>query len=413
MNGYLDTCNKEECFGCEACKQICPKNAIEMYTDKEGFRYPIIDIKKCINCGMCRKVCSYVNIPERYDDDKFAFGGYHKSYDVRDKSTSGGFFSAIVDNWCDENYIIFGAKAEGLEVFHSYIDDKKDLNVFRKSKYSQSKMGDSYKKAKEFLKHGKKVLFSGTPCQIAGLRTYLGKIDITNLLTIEVICEGVPSPLYMRKYEEYIEKKYNAKIKQLDYRYTDLKNKRGKWDFQIMYTVLDNGKSIKKDRWFNPFWKIWLAHLMSRPSCYNCKFTNTSRVADISLGDLWGVHLYCPELYGKNCGASLAVCNTIKGKEALKTSLKDLYGHQLDFQTALKYQSPMRKPISKNPDRDRFMNDLENSEMTYKKIISKWYSGPSLKLLWSKYVWGNRQKIFVWNIKNNFKRGDKNGKNND
>lgn len=146
---------------------------------------------------------------------------------------------------------------------------------------------------------------------------------------------------------------------------------------------------------------------MSRPSCYNCQFTNTSRVADISLGDLWGVHLYCPELYGRNGGASLAVCNTKEGKDAFDLAKKDLIGHELDFITALKYQSPMRKSISKNPKRDEFMKDLQNTKIGYKSLNKKWYQKPTLKLIWSKYVWGNRQKVFVWNIKNKLIKGGK------
>lgn len=147
---------------------------------------------------------------------------------------------------------------------------------------------------------------------------------------------------------------------------------------------------------------------MSRPACYNCQFTNTSRVADISLGDLWGVHIYCPELYGHNGGASVAVCNTEKGIQAFKLAEKDLYGHPLDFETVVKYQSPMRKSIAENNNRDAFMNDLKDSKINYIELNKKWYEKPSFKLLWSKYIWGNRQKVFLWNIKKKFKREVKN-----
>lgn len=250
MNNYLDNNNKEECFGCEACKQICPKKAIEMVEDEYGFKYPKIIKDKCVECGLCRKICPYSNMPKRYSENKTAFGGYHKDWKIRDGSTSGGAFSAIVDAYCDSNYVIFGATAKGLKVFHTYIEDKKDLNMFRKSKYSQSEIGNSYKDVKKFLEEGKKVLFSGTPCQIAGLRAFLHNVDTKNLLTIEVICEGVPSPLYMKKYEEYLKQKYNSEIETLDYRYTCgkklLGNPIGKWDFEVMYTLLRSRKSNKK-----------------------------------------------------------------------------------------------------------------------------------------------------------------------
>ncbi|WP_281522044.1 Coenzyme F420 hydrogenase/dehydrogenase, beta subunit C-terminal domain [Dubosiella newyorkensis] len=402
MEGYLLDKKKEKCYGCEACVQICPKDALSMKEDVEGFRYPYLDKSKCIGCNLCYKICPYNNMPERYYSDKYVFGGYIKDELIKFESTSGGAFSAIVDTFCDNNYVIFGAESKGLLVSHSYITEKKEIAKFRKSKYSQSKIGNSYQKVKEFLIEEKKVLFSGTPCQVAGLKAYLGNTDQTHLLTIEVICEGIPSPLYFRKYEEYLKKNFDAVIDKIDFRYKGhslLRNH--KWDFQIMkiiYKTKGNEKKvIKIDRWFNPFWSVWLKHLMSRPSCYECPFATTKRVADISLGDLWGVHLYCPELYGKNGGASLAVANTSKGKNILQASETKMYGCELQFEEALKYQSPMRKHIDTNPDRKRFMQDLKSS-MTFEELNKKWAEKPSLKLLLQKYIWGNRQKVWLWNL---------------
>lgn len=402
MAGYLLDKVKEKCYGCEACIQICPRDALSMKEDDEGFRYPLLDESLCVGCNLCHKVCPYENMPERHGSDKYAFGGYIKDEQIKFESTSGGAFSAIVDTFCDENYVIFGAESKGLLVWHSYITDKKDLAKFRKSKYSQSKMGKSYQQVKEFLNDGKKVLFSGTPCQIAGLKAFLRNVNQDHLLTVEVICEGVPSPLYVRKYEQSLKKKFGAVIQSIDYRYKGCSLfGNHKWDFEIMRTtnMMKNNerKIIEKDRWFNPFWSVWLKHLMSRPSCYECPFATTERVADISLGDLWGVHLYCPELYGKNGGASLAVANTDKGKKILQASESKMYGHELRFEEALKYQSPMRKHIDTNPDRKRFMQDLK-SLMTYEDINQKWADKPSMRLLWQKYIWGNRQKVWLWNL---------------
>lgn len=160
---------------------------------------------------------------------------------------------------------------------------------------------------------------------------------------------------------------------------------------------MNRKKIIIRDRWFNPFWSVWLQHLMSRPSCYKCPFTTSDRVADITLGDLWGVHIYCPELYGQNGGSSLVVCNTEKGKEVFSNAQKQMYGHELRFEDALKYQGPMRKPIDSNDGRDAFMSDLK-SNISFNAINKKWAKKPSIKLLIQKYVWGNRQKVFVWNL---------------
>ena len=188
-------------------------------------------------------VCPYENMPKRYSSNKYTFGGYIKDEQIKFESTSGGAFSAIVDTFCDENYVIFGAESKGLLVWHSYITDKKNLAKFRKSKYSQSKMGKSYQQAKDFLNSGKKVLFSGTPCQISGLKAFLRNTNQDNLLTVEVICEGVPSPLYIRKYEQSLKKKFDALIESIDYRYkghTFLGNH--KWDFQIMRALAKNNR---------------------------------------------------------------------------------------------------------------------------------------------------------------------------
>ena len=398
MKGYLHTGIKSECFGCEACAQVCARNAIQMQEDGEGFRYPMVDTSLCVECGLCNLACPYENMPQASGGEKLAFGGYHKAREVKAQSTSGGAFSAIAESWCNENYVIFGAAAEGLQVYHTYVEDKAQLQPLRKSKYSQSRMGTAYRQVKAFLKEGKKVLFSGTPCQIAGLRAFLGNADTDKLLTVEVICEGVPTPHFVRGFEAYMKKRHGAEIQTLDYRYKDMKKTAGKWDFEVMYVLLKNGRRFKKDRWFNPFWSIWLSHLMSRPSCYQCPFATTSRLADISLGDLWGVHLYCPELYGRNGGASLIVCNTEKGRQALALAKPLLYGHELDFATALKYQSPMRGHIDGNPNREAFMADVR--EMDYGELCKKWAKKPTAKLLWQKYIWGNRQKVFLWNLKN-------------
>ena len=396
---FLDTEDKITCFGCEGCIQICSRNAISMEEDSEGFRYPVINPAACIHCRLCRKVCPYDNMPMKYDSDQYVFGGYHLDPETRFDSTSGGAFSAIVDSFCNQNYVIFGAEAKGLLVFHSYITDKKEVHKFRKSKYSQSIMNSSYKNAKRFLQEGKKVLFSGTPCQIAGLLSFLENVNKDNLLTVEVICEGVPSPLYIRKLNHYIEKKYGASIESIDYRYTGKGVlSQGKWDFEIMMITLQNKKNVLfKDRWFNPFWSIWLDHLMSRPSCYQCPFTTTGRVADITLGDLWGVHKYCPELYGRNGGSSLVTCNTEKGKIVFLDAQKRMFGHELKFEDALRYQGPMRKPITVNPSRELFFEDLK-SNTDYHMINKKWAKKPTFKLFLQKYLWGNRQKVFVWNL---------------
>lgn len=393
------------CCGCEACVQVCSKNAVIMREDEEGFLYPVVDSGLCVECGLCEKVCQYVVPVQKNTDKQTAIGGHINDAEVLNESTSGGAFSAIADVWCDANFVVFGAEADGLQVKHSFVTDKKEIRKFRRSKYSQSVIGNSYKYCRKFLDEGKKVLFSGTPCQIAGLKAFLRGKSYDNLLTVEVICEGVPSPLFVRKLDEKIRKERNASIKTLDYRYKDT----NKWNFEVMYISYSSFHNhtcgtIKCDRWFNPFWTIWLNHLMSRPSCYKCPYTTPNRVADISLGDLWNVHMYCPDLYNSNKGASLIIVNTAKGKDTVNNALRHSFiGREIDFSQSVKHQSPLRKTIAKNPEREIFMKDL--CLMDYDSLCKKWAKRPSMRLLISKYVLGDTywQKVWLWKLKNIFK----------
>ena len=367
-----------------------------MLADDEGFRYPVVDAAKCVNCGKCRKVCPASNLPQRAASPVRTFGGYVKNEMIREGSTSGGMFSALADAWCDTDTIVFGAESIGLEVRHSWVQYGNGISKFRKSKYLQSEIWNSYRAVKQFLSEGKKVLFSGTPCQIAGLKKLLGDMPQANLLTVEVVCEGVPSPLYIKKFADWLGKKLGGKVTEIDYRYKDS----CRWDFEVMQASLQKSSGgtfkWKQDRWFNPFWSIWLQHLISRPSCYECPFASRARIADITLGDLWGVHLYCPDLYGRNGGASVVFCNNDKGCQVLELAIESLYGHDLPLETAIRYQGPMRSHIAANGRRSECMEDIKT--MPYKVFVKKWTKRPTLKLLAQKYLWGNRQKVWLWNL---------------
>jgi len=393
---YLSSNEKVHCFGCEACAQVCRVGAIQMIEDDEGFRYPKINKTKCIDCGRCRNVCPAKPEMLKGHAPMLAWGGYSLDDSVRDVSTSGGLFSVLADTWCDADTIVFGAVADGLKVHHSYVCYGDGIGRFRKSKYLQSEIGTSYRDVKVFLSEGRKVLFSGTPCQIAGLRSFLGTRGYPNLLMVEVVCEGVPTPYYITRFTEWLGRKQNGDVTAIDYRFKDGR----RWDFQVMQASLQNPSrgtfKWKQDRWFNPFWSIWLQHLISRPSCYECPFAKRERMADITLGDLWGVHLYCPELYGRNGGASVVFCNTSKGSAVLQKAETQLYGHYLTVDMAIRYQGPMRNHIASNTKRDECMADIRS--MSFEQFIEKYAKKPSLKLLIQKYIWGNRQKVWWWNL---------------
>lgn len=400
---YLLSGNKADCTGCGACQQVCGVEAIVMEYDDEGFAYPVIDQNKCVNCGACVNVCPLQKVDKGTQESEFnpirTFGGSHKQDEVLLKSTSGGAFTAICQAWAEQpDYVIYGAYTEKLDVWHMRLTDINELDKICKSKYRQSSIGDCYKQVKQDLKNGKNIIFSGTPCHIGGLLSFLGKTDKTNLLTIEVICEGVPSPLFIDKMMNKLAYAENSEISAVDYRYKG-KNIFGspiKWDYEMMQASFRSGRKWHKDRWFNPFWNIWLQHLMSRPSCYECIYACPKRNSDITLGDLWGVHLYCPDLYNKNKGASLVMCNTPKGAAWMGKATKYMTGHDLDPKEVIKFQGPLRRKLPYNPQREAFMGDLKDNQIAFEALIKKWYQKPSLKLLISKYIWGNRHKIWVW-----------------
>ena len=213
----LEIINKSNCCGCHACYNACPQNAIIMRKDELGFRYPVIDQEKCIECGLCKKVCPVLN-KKKINNQPIAYACINKNDNVRRESSSGGIFTLIAEKILDLNGVVFGAQFdEKLNVSHAYVENKEDLYKLRKSKYVQSDIKDSYKKAKEFLDDDRFVLFTGTPCQVEGLYSYLRK-DYNKLYTQDIICHGVPSPAVWKKYKEDVEKQKHMKVVNMNFR---------------------------------------------------------------------------------------------------------------------------------------------------------------------------------------------------
>ena len=198
----------QQCCGCSSCEQKCPQKCIRMIEDEQGFLYPYVNEKECIKCGLCKKVCPMIN-PCKLHDPIASYAAWHDDEQIRNTSSSGGVFTALAERIIDVGGVVFGARFnDDWEVIHDYTETIYGLKAFRGSKYVQSKIGDSYIKAESFLKQNRKVLFTGTPCQIAGLKSYLHK-DYNNLLSVEVICHGAPSPLVWRDYIRYINNIYS------------------------------------------------------------------------------------------------------------------------------------------------------------------------------------------------------------
>ena len=262
---------KQECCGCYACYNICPQSCISMQIDEEGFWYPVVDQERCIDCGLCEKSCPVLN-KSIVDNYPTAYAAVNKDKHIRNQSSSGGLFTIVAESIIRNNGIVFGAGFDDdFNVVHSWTDNIAGLNQFRGSKYIQSCIGTTYKEARDFLKQGKKVLFSGTPCQIAGLKSYLGK-DYDNLMCIDIICHGVPSPNVWRRYKEALEERSQGKTLRIAFR-----SKVCGWKLFSLSFSFDNDKEYSKRLTEDIYLKGFLQNLYLRPSCYNCHFKTINR----------------------------------------------------------------------------------------------------------------------------------------
>lgn len=302
------------CTGCAACVSICSAKSITMIEDKEGFLQPHIDTDTCIKCHKCEKTCPIISpiaIPTDFETQ--AFAAINKDEAVRMRSSSGGMFHALAKWTIEQGGVVFGARFdENWEVMHDYTETIEGIEPFMRSKYVQSKIGDSYKHAKEFLKEGRQVLFVGTPCQIGGLQAYMGK-DYENLIMVDFICHGVPSPGVWRKYLK--EKVRGDKVLDVNFR-----DKRDGWlDFQCVTTTTTTTREKQLE---NTYFRGFLCDVYLRRSCYDCQYRGIHRISDITMADYWGVQNICPEMYD-NKGTSLIFCHSAKGINAYNEMLEN------------------------------------------------------------------------------------------
>lgn len=325
----LDIIPSKDCCGCEACANICPKDCIAMLPDEQGFLRPQFDEQVCIHCDLCRKACPILsNSPREVSPTILACK--NRDDEVRAKSSSGGVFTAIASTIIADGGAVYGAAFnEKLEVEHVRIDTIEELARLRGSKYTQSRIGDCYTRAKEDLRNGLKVLFTGTPCQIGGLRTYLGK-EYEELYCIEVVCHGVPSPLIFRHYLDSLERANGAKATSFRFR-----DKTESWQHYSLSAQFANGNAMRQRGAENPFQRGFIADLYTRPSCTDCRFKNFVSGADITLGDFWGSGIFGTE-YNDDRGISLVCINSRKGEglfDRAKGGLFDIRSSTLEDAT--------------------------------------------------------------------------------
>lgn len=281
--------NKVDCCGCNACGDVCPKQAISYKTDNEGFWYPEVDMEKCIDCGLCEKVCPIINVKDLKKNDlpeSICYAAEHKNLEVVFDSTSGGLFSALADIMYKSGGYVGGAVFnEDFKSVRQYIsNNKQDLPRLRSSKYLQSSLNGFFSKVRDLLKADEHVLVCGSPCQMAALRAFLRK-DYENLIIADYICRGINSPKVWGKYIDSFEERYGHKVV-----YAKAKSKEYGWRNLTQKVILDNGKSYFETREQSNFTKGYLrTGVYCRPSCYDCKFKGYPRISDITLADFWGI----------------------------------------------------------------------------------------------------------------------------
>lgn len=363
----------KSCCGCSGCGQICPKNCISMKPDSEGFLYPEVDESICIECGICIKHCPILTDVSRCNIPK-VYAAKYKDRGSTFKSTSGGLFIPIAKSVLSMGGVVFGcAYDENLVAKHIKVETEDELYRLQSSKYVQSDTRGIYKQVKTELENGKEVLFSGTGCQAAGLRSFLGK-DYGNLLITDIVCHGVPSPKLFKNYIDYMGKKLGGTLTSYNFR---SKEKRG-WD---LYYKAENGQKSKSDYgFFDPYYSAFLYCKTYRESCYECKFANKNRVSDITLADYWGIQKFHPEFFDEN-GVSLVLVNTEKGKKYLEKIKDKLEIIESDYNKASVMNANLVHPSKRPSCRDSIYDgfDCGNFE-TYAKTKLAFKINPKTKI---------------------------------
>ena len=367
----------EYCSGCSACMAACVKNAIKMETDSEGFLYPKIS-EACNNCGMCAKACPHNNKNVKSEFNKALYAGISNDDKIWKESSSGGAFSEICNAYGDSDTVIFGAAFDGLYVAHKYVVGIDNISEFRKSKYVQSDMKNCYREAIGFLKEGKKVLFSGTPCQIKGLKSFLklsklNELYNDNLLCVDFICHGVGSPKVFWRYTEYLSKKYNSKL--IRYSFRNKKYIRGRLQTFCSVYEFENKKNI-----CNPdciYVKTFIQKLSHRPSCGNaCVGCGEDRASDITIADCKDKALV-PRNDNKNY--STLIFNSEKGFYLLDALKNSMYLALDEFSNIRKFNFQFYEHSEHNKNREPFFKELD-SGASVEKLLLKYYIKPKFSL---------------------------------
>ena len=344
---------KEECTGCGACASICPKGAITMQPDAEGFCYPAVDSTLCVSCDLCEKRCPVGAAHEAHSVQ--AFGAQHRDAAVRGASSSGGVFTALACRMVSQGGVVFGAAFDDrLHVEHIGAMDESEIAGMRGSKYVQSDAADAIANAAALLARGIPVLFTGTPCQIDGLLARVRGKDREKLLTVDFVCHGVPSPGVFASYIESLERAHGQRVTAYTFR-----DKRLGWKNFSAVATLEDGTQLSGAQTDEPFLYGFLQNLYLRPSCTQCTaLRGAQHRADLTIADLWGAQDVCPER-DDDTGLSLVMVNTQKGRQALREAERELTVFPMRTDALLRYNPSIEHTAVAHPKRARFFRMYE------------------------------------------------------
>lgn len=350
---------RSECCGCSACKEVCPTNAIEMVADQEGFLYPVVDKDKCIDCKLCAKQCVKRDNPQTISYEKSypkILCAMNNNEEERMNSSSGGVFPVLADYAINvmHGYVVGVRYDENMNAVADIADNMEDVKAFYGAKYVKSDFSHVFPKIKELLSEGKFVLYSGLPCEAAGLKAYLRK-PYDNLFVTEILCHASPSPKVFKKYLEYLNKKFKSEV--VDFNFRD---KSEGWiaEHNSLKITFKNKKVIKVNARKNNYYRCFAKDYIARPACGQCSFVYKNRVGDITMGDFWGIRHTDPSMYDDK-GTSIIMVNTKKGDEVFGAVADRFNYKESDLQTAFKYNH--KKPIVIKDARDEFFKKLDKA----------------------------------------------------
>ena len=367
--------DRNKCTGCMSCYNICARDAIKMESDNMGFLHPVIDINNCVECGMCEKSCPVLMGANTNNvHTKEVYAAWNRDEKVRKDSSSGGIFFAIAEYILEKQGIVIGAGFDdNMHVVQTAIESKSDIWKLQGSKYVQSYVGDMYRVVKNNLALGRMVLFVGTPCQVAGLKKFLGNYDKGMLRTIDLVCHGAPSPKILREYFDYVEEKYKGNVRQVLFR-----DKKYGWKKYSMSIKLDNGKKDVGTYTFSPYLNGFMKDLYLREACYQCEYASLDRYGDLTLGDFWGYKSQNQNDIDDDKGISFVLVNSIEGKEILENIKNKIvyFARNIDD---VKIGNPSLYMQTKEPaDRRFFLKEYKDNGFNY--VLDKYMKKePTLK----------------------------------